>query len=40
MVKFTSAVLALPALASAAHFKREQYESGEVHQMILDMKNV
>ncbi|PPJ54788.1 hypothetical protein CBER1_04020 [Cercospora berteroae] len=39
MVKFTPAVLALPALASAAHFKREQYESGEVHQMILDMKN-
>ncbi|KAI5359299.1 putative choice-of-anchor B domain-containing protein [Septoria linicola] len=38
-MKFTQALLALPAVASAAHFSKEQYESGEVHQMILDMKN-
>lgn len=24
----------------ASHFAKEQYESGEVHQIILDMKNV
>lgn len=24
----------------AAHFPKEQYESGRVHQRILDMKNV
>lgn len=40
-MKATSAALSLlPALANAAHFPKEQYESGEVHQYILDMKNV
>lgn len=33
-------LLALSAVASAAHFSKEQYESGEVHQRIIDMKNV
>jgi hypothetical protein len=33
-------LLALPAIVSAAHFPKEMYDSGEVHQMILDLKNV
>jgi hypothetical protein len=40
-MKVTTSVLSLlPALASASHFPREKYESGEIHQMIMDMKNV
>ncbi|KEY64012.1 hypothetical protein S7711_07376 [Stachybotrys chartarum IBT 7711] len=38
-MKTTSALMLLPALANAAHFPREMYESGEVHQMIIDRKN-
>ncbi|PVI08196.1 hypothetical protein DM02DRAFT_648258 [Periconia macrospinosa] len=38
-MKVTQALLSLPAVASAAHFSRAQYDSGEVHQKILDMKN-
>lgn len=30
----------LSTAVKASHFSREQYDSGEVHQMILDMKNV
>lgn len=40
MLSKTFFTLALPALASAAHFPKEQYDSGEVHQKILAMKNV
>jgi hypothetical protein len=39
-MKYISPLLALSAVASAAHFSKEQYESGEVHQRIIDMKNV
>lgn len=39
-MKWTAASLALPAVAMAAHFPKEMYDSGEVHQMIIDMKNV
>lgn len=39
-MKAAAALLLLPALAQAAFYSREQYDSGEVHQMILDMKNV
>ncbi|SMQ51851.1 unnamed protein product [Zymoseptoria tritici ST99CH_3D7] len=38
-MKAQSILLALPAIAGAAHFPKEMYESGEVHQMILSMKN-
>ncbi|KAM0273866.1 hypothetical protein ACHAQH_008198 [Verticillium albo-atrum] len=38
-MKVTSALMLLPAVASAAHFRKEQYDSGEVHQMIMDLKN-
>ncbi|PNS14772.1 hypothetical protein CAC42_2001 [Sphaceloma murrayae] len=38
-MKFGPVALALPAVASAAHFPAEMYRSGQVHQMILDMKN-
>jgi hypothetical protein len=40
IMKYISPLLALSAVASAAHFSKEQYESGEVHQRIIDMKNV
>jgi hypothetical protein len=39
-MKYTAPLLALSAVANAAHFSKEQYESGEVHQRIIDMKNV
>ena len=39
-MKYISPLLALSAVANAAHFSKEQYESGEVHQRIIDMKNV
>jgi hypothetical protein len=39
-MKAAAALLLLPALTKAAYYSREQYDSGEVHQMILDMKNV
>jgi hypothetical protein len=39
-MKYISPLLALSAVASAAHFSKEQYESGEVHQRIIDMKTV
>ncbi|TLD07564.1 hypothetical protein PgNI_10936 [Pyricularia grisea] len=38
-MKAPSVLLFLSAVANAAHFSREQYESGEVHQKIIDMKN-
>ena len=39
-MKYILPLLALSAVANAAHFSKEQYESGEVHQRIIDMKNV
>jgi hypothetical protein len=39
-MKYISPLLALSAVASAAHFSKEEYESGAVHQRIIDMKNV
>ncbi|PSK42943.1 hypothetical protein B9Z65_6897 [Elsinoe australis] len=36
---FTLALWALPAIVGAAHFPKEQYRSGAVHQKILNMKN-
>jgi hypothetical protein len=39
-MKYTAPLLALSAVVHAAHFSKEQYESGEVHQRIIDMKNV
>jgi hypothetical protein len=39
-MKYAAPLLALSAVANAAHFSKEQYESGEVHQRIIDMKNV
>lgn len=39
-MKVASALLLAPALANAAYYSRDMYESGEVHQMIIDMKNV
>jgi hypothetical protein len=39
-MRYISPLLALSAVANAAHFSKEQYESGEVHQRIIDMKNV
>ncbi|RBQ85328.1 hypothetical protein VDGD_20839 [Verticillium dahliae] len=38
-MKVTSALMLLPAVASAAHFRKDQYDSGEVHQRIMDLKN-
>jgi hypothetical protein len=40
IMKYISPLLALSAVANAAHFSKEQYDSGEVHQRIIDMKNV
>ena len=34
-MKLNSALLVLPAVANAAFYSREQYESGEVHQMYV-----
>lgn len=39
-MKLISVTLALPAVALAAHFPKAMYDSGAVHQMILNMKNV
>ncbi|KAG8623638.1 hypothetical protein KVT40_008614 [Elsinoe batatas] len=38
-MKFASTLLALPAVATAAFYPPEMYQRGEVHQMILNMKN-
>ena len=39
-MKYSSVLLAISTAANAAHFSKEQYDSGEVHQRIIDMKNV
>jgi hypothetical protein len=40
-MKSTSTLLSLlPIVANAAFFPREQYESGAVHQIVIDAKNV
>jgi hypothetical protein len=40
-MKSTSTLLSLlPVVANAAFFPREQYESGAVHQIVIDAKNV
>lgn len=39
-MKLTTALISLFAAADAAYYSKEQYESGAVHQMILDEKNV
>jgi hypothetical protein len=39
-MKYISPLLALSTVSNAAHFSKEQYESGEVHQRIIDMKTV
>lgn len=39
-MKYSSVLLAISIVANAAHFSKEQYDSGEVHQRIIDMKNV
>lgn len=39
-MKFSAALLALPAVALGALYSSEEYASGDVHQQLMEIKNV